>query len=104
MHFELRKVNGEDGIHFEFRIADCEISPALLRTDLSPILNSQFLMIVLGINAYHGDSAACLVIDGKLVGASLHHLPPRWSLGYIVIHEGCRRHDSTRRCSAAAAR
>ena len=24
---------------------------------------------VLGINAYHGDSAACLVVDGKLVAA-----------------------------------
>ena len=26
-------------------------------------------MMILGINAYHGDSAACLVIDGKLVAA-----------------------------------
>ncbi|MFN8625539.1 MAG: carbamoyltransferase C-terminal domain-containing protein [Candidatus Binatia bacterium] len=26
-------------------------------------------MILLGINAYHGDSAACLVIDGRLVAA-----------------------------------
>jgi len=26
-------------------------------------------MIILGINAYHGDSSACLVIDGKLVAA-----------------------------------
>ena len=26
-------------------------------------------MIVLGMNAYHGDSAACIVIDGKLVAA-----------------------------------
>ena len=26
-------------------------------------------MIILGINAYHGDSAACIVIDGKLVAA-----------------------------------
>jgi carbamoyltransferase len=27
-------------------------------------------MIILGINAYHGDSSACLVIDGKLVAAA----------------------------------
>ncbi len=26
-------------------------------------------MIILGINAYHGDSSACIVIDGKLVAA-----------------------------------
>lgn len=26
-------------------------------------------MILLGINAFHGDSAACLVVDGKLVTA-----------------------------------
>ena len=26
-------------------------------------------MYILGINAYHGDSAACLVADGKLVAA-----------------------------------
>ena len=26
-------------------------------------------MIILGINAYHGDSAACIVVDGKLVAA-----------------------------------
>jgi carbamoyltransferase len=24
---------------------------------------------ILGINAYHGDSSACLVIDGKLIAA-----------------------------------
>jgi len=26
-------------------------------------------MIILGINAYHGDSSACLIIDGKLIAA-----------------------------------
>ena len=26
-------------------------------------------MIILGINAYHGDSSACLVVDGRLVCA-----------------------------------
>ena len=24
-------------------------------------------MTILGLNAYHGDSAACLVVDGKLI-------------------------------------
>ena len=27
-------------------------------------------MIILGINAYHGDSSACLVVDGELVAAA----------------------------------
>jgi len=27
-------------------------------------------MIILGLNAYHGDSAACVVVDGKLVAAA----------------------------------
>ena len=27
-------------------------------------------MIILGLNAYHGDSAACLVRDGQLVAAA----------------------------------
>ena len=27
-------------------------------------------MIILGLNAYHGDSAACLIVDGKLVAAA----------------------------------
>lgn len=26
-------------------------------------------MVILGINAYHGDSSACLVADGKLICA-----------------------------------
>jgi len=26
-------------------------------------------MIILGLNAYHGDSSACIVIDGKLIAA-----------------------------------
>jgi len=26
--------------------------------------------VILGINAYHGDSSACLVVDGKLVAAA----------------------------------
>ncbi len=24
-------------------------------------------MIILGLNAYHGDSSACIVVDGKLI-------------------------------------
>src|ERR1700736_4693011 len=27
-------------------------------------------MIILGLNAYHADSAACLIVDGKLVAAA----------------------------------
>lgn len=27
-------------------------------------------MNILGLNAFHGDSAACLVVDGKLVAAA----------------------------------
>ncbi len=27
-------------------------------------------MTILGLNAYHGDSAACLFVDGKLVAAA----------------------------------
>ncbi len=27
-------------------------------------------MRILGLNAYHGDSAACLFVDGKLIAAA----------------------------------
>src|SRR4030088_3353765 len=27
-------------------------------------------MTILGLNAYHGDSAACLLVDGKLIAAA----------------------------------
>ncbi len=27
-------------------------------------------MIILGMNAYHGDSSACLVVDGQLAAAA----------------------------------
>jgi len=27
-------------------------------------------MLILGLNAYHGDSSACIVIDGQLVAAA----------------------------------
>src|SRR5438270_9318827 len=37
----------------------------------SPVLCSPLLgMNILGLNAYHGDSAACLFVDGKLVAAA----------------------------------
>jgi carbamoyltransferase len=26
--------------------------------------------VIFGINAYHGDSSACLVVDGKLIAAA----------------------------------
>jgi carbamoyltransferase len=31
---------------------------------------STFFMTILGLNAYHGDSAACLFLDGKLIAAA----------------------------------
>jgi carbamoyltransferase len=31
---------------------------------------STFFMTILGLNAYHGDSAACLLVDGKLIAAA----------------------------------
>ena len=27
-------------------------------------------MIIVGVNAYHGDSSACLVVDGRLIAAA----------------------------------
>ncbi len=27
-------------------------------------------MVILGMNAYHGDSSACIVVDGKLIAAA----------------------------------
>ena len=27
-------------------------------------------MIIIGLNAYHGDAAACVVVDGKLIAAA----------------------------------
>ncbi len=31
--------------------------------------NNNFVMIILGLNAYHGDSSACIIVDGKLIAA-----------------------------------
>ena len=28
------------------------------------------IMIILGLNAFHGDSAACIVVDGQLIAAA----------------------------------
>jgi predicted NodU family carbamoyl transferase len=33
-------------------------------------LEGDVVNTILGINAYHGDSSACLVVDGKLVAAA----------------------------------
>jgi len=30
-------------------------------------------MIILGLNAYHGDSSACIVVDGQLLAAKSFH-------------------------------
>src|SRR5207344_812806 len=34
-----------------------------------PLLNTNNRMIILGINAYHGDAAAAIIRDGKLLAA-----------------------------------
>lgn len=40
-------------------------------------------MTILGLNAYHADSAACLLIDGKLVAAAEEErLPADQALGW----------------------
>ncbi|MEO8009835.1 MAG: carbamoyltransferase N-terminal domain-containing protein, partial [Betaproteobacteria bacterium] len=35
----------------------------------TPILEEETLTLILGLNAYHADSSACLVGDGKLIAA-----------------------------------
>lgn len=40
------------------------------------------MSVILGINAFHADSAACLLIDGKLVGAVAEE-----RLGYRIKHD-----------------
>jgi carbamoyltransferase len=60
---------------------------------------------ILGINAFHADSAACLVIDGKLVGAvaeerlgeRLKHSPkfPENAVRWLLADNGLRLSDIT---------
>jgi predicted NodU family carbamoyl transferase len=33
-------------------------------------------MIILGLNAYHGDSSACIVMDEKLIAAVIFRIQP----------------------------
>src|SRR3954471_9519190 len=45
--------------------------PAVLHTNIvSKTDQARHVAIVLGINAYHGDSSACIVRDGALVAAA----------------------------------
>lgn len=63
------------------------------------------MAIILGINAFHADSAACLVIDGKLVaavaeerlGERLKHSPrfPEHAIRRVLVDAGVRFRDIT---------
>ncbi|MBI4698930.1 MAG: carbamoyltransferase, partial [Nitrospirae bacterium] len=59
-------------------------------------------MIILGLNAYHGDSSACIVVDGKLIAAveeerftRIKHWAgfPRESIKYCFQEAGVRLQD-----------
>jgi carbamoyltransferase len=60
---------------------------------------------ILGLNAFHADSAACLVVDGKLVGAVAEerlgkrekHSPrfPENAVRWLLAHAGLRLRDIT---------
>lgn len=45
-------------------------------------------MIIVGLNAYHGDSSVCIVIDGKLIAAVGEERFTRvkhWAGGSVVM-------------------
>jgi len=47
-------------------------------------------MLILGLNAYHGDSSACILVDGQLVAAAEEERFPYGALGgitYGIIYE-----------------
>lgn len=59
-------------------------------------------MIILGLNAYHGDSSACIVVDGKLIAAveeerltRIKHWAglPVQSIKYCLQESGIRLQD-----------
>jgi carbamoyltransferase len=59
-------------------------------------------MIILGLNAYHGDSSACIVVDGKLIAAAeeerftrIKHWAgfPKESVKYCLQESGIRLQD-----------
>ena len=61
-------------------------------------------MIILGLNAYHGDAAACIVRDGKLIAAveeerfrRIKHWAgfPSESIAYCLQEAGVRLSDVT---------
>jgi len=44
-------------------------------------------MLILGINAYHGDSAACILRDGRLIAAAEEEIQASQALGRIdAVH------------------
>jgi hypothetical protein len=46
-------------------------------------------MIILGLNAFHGDSAAALVRDGELVAAAEEERFRREALGWLPVKGNC---------------
>ena len=44
-------------------------------------------MIILGINAYHGDASACVVRDGLLVAAPAEHVAQVAAAAGVVLAE-----------------
>ncbi len=63
------------------------------------------MSVILGLNAFHADSAACLVIDGKLVGAvaeerlgdRIKHSPafPAHAIRWLLADNGLKLRDVT---------
>ena len=63
------------------------------------------MTVILGYNAFHADSAACLVVDGRLVGAvaeerlgqRIKHCPafPVNAIRWLLAHAGLRLRDVT---------
>src|SRR5438045_7898737 len=60
------------------------------------------MVSILGINAYHGDAAACLIVDGKLVAAAeeerfrrIKHWAgfPSQAIAYCLSEAGMRLSD-----------
>src|SRR6056297_3159725 len=68
------------------------------------------MTVILGYNAFHADSAACLVVDGKLVGAVAEerlgdrqkHSPafPANAIRHLLADAGLRLRDVTRAAGA----
>lgn len=44
---------------------------------------------ILGLNAYHGDSSACLVIDGQLIAAAASSTGQAFPKNTEYLHDHC---------------